>query len=273
MAAFAGIPLQENLQVEPVDREINLPTIRVDNLYRCRNTSGPEYLIHFEAVSRYKPAVLDAQSRYVQAIISRFACPVRSYLLLLTENGVPAVLPRFATSDFGDFQSRVRIRPVRLWRIPARRLLALGRPELYAWIPLTNNKEGDVDHAMRLIQQTGDKELAGRLATIYGLRYGKESAAKERLEAMTTEEIIQDSAFYHLVLEKGVEKGIEQGIEKGMERGIEKGERKTLLHLLQLRFGPLSPSAAERVATANSPSIQRWLEQLLTAATLDEALR
>jgi hypothetical protein len=111
MAAFAGIPLDADIEVQAVDRELNLTTLRVDNLYRCRQ-DGNEFLIHFEAVSRYRPEVLDRQVDYVRAIIAKYKLPCRSYLLLLSEGGVPDRLPRFLESHYGDNNSRIRLRAV-----------------------------------------------------------------------------------------------------------------------------------------------------------------
>jgi len=42
MAAFAGIPLDADIEVQPLDFELNLSTLRVDNLYRCRR-AGKEF--------------------------------------------------------------------------------------------------------------------------------------------------------------------------------------------------------------------------------------
>ena len=94
LAACAEIPLDAEIDVAPVDRELNLPTLKVDNLYRCRQ-NAVEFLIHFEAVSRYRPSALDRQVDYVRANVSNYKLPCRSYMLLLTEGGVPDRFPRF----------------------------------------------------------------------------------------------------------------------------------------------------------------------------------
>ena len=101
IAAFAGIPLDAEMEVQSLDRELNLSTLRADNLHRCRQT-GDEFLIHFEAVSRYRPEVLDKQVDYVRAIIAKYKLPCRSYLLLLTEGGVPERFPRYLEFRYGD---------------------------------------------------------------------------------------------------------------------------------------------------------------------------
>ena len=49
MAAFAGIPLEVEMEARAGGHKLNLPTLRLVNLYRCRQ-DGFEFLIHFEGV-------------------------------------------------------------------------------------------------------------------------------------------------------------------------------------------------------------------------------
>ncbi|MSV31780.1 MAG: hypothetical protein EXQ57_04600 [Bryobacterales bacterium] len=74
LAAFAEIPLDAEIEVSPADRELNLSTLKVDNLYRCRQ-NAVEFLIHFEAVSRSRSSALDHQVDYVRAIVSKYRTP------------------------------------------------------------------------------------------------------------------------------------------------------------------------------------------------------
>jgi predicted transposase YdaD len=63
---------------------------------------------------------------------------------------------------------------------------------------------------------------------------------------------------------------IEKGIEKGIERGIEKGQRATLLRQLGRRFGALPEPIAARVAAASVADLERWLDRVIDAASLDD---
>ena len=58
LAAFAGIPLRADIEVEPADRELNVSTLRADSLFRCRR-KGAAFIVHFEAVSRYRDRAID----------------------------------------------------------------------------------------------------------------------------------------------------------------------------------------------------------------------
>jgi hypothetical protein len=256
MAAFAGIPLEAEVEVQPADRELNVPTLRVDNLYRCRQ-DGEEFLIHFEAVSRFRPFVLDRQVEYVRAIISKFKLPCRSYLLLLTKGGVPEKLPRYLECRYGDYDSRVRLRAVRLWRIPARRILRMGRLTLLPWTALMDGTPGELAQAGRSLVQSGERGLTSQMALLMGLRYGKKELFEERLAHMTTEEIIQDSYFYHWI----------------MEKGEKTGSRHMLTQLLTTRFGDLPIWAVDRLAAADTETLNQWGVRLLSASSLEDCLQ
>jgi len=276
LAVFAGIPLDADIEVTTADRELNVETMRVDNLYRCRQ-DGAEFLVHFEAVSRFRPDTLDRQANYVRAIVTKYKLPCRSYILLLTETGVPARLPKFLDCSFGDYVSRIRLRVVRLWRIPARRVLRMGRLALLPWVTLMKVTPDELRRAQEGLIAARRPGLAVQFALLGGLRYGTKELFEERLAAMTTEEIIEDSYFYTWVLEKGEKKGQEKGLERGLEQGREQGERtgraKSLIELLTTRFGPLSDLTVNRVLSADSGTLTRWFTRSCTASSLDDCLR
>jgi predicted transposase/invertase (TIGR01784 family) len=58
-----------------------------------------------------------------------------------------------------------------------------------------------------------------------------------------------------------------------MERGFQKGQRATLLKLLQSRFGALPSDVVAKVNGADTSTLDRWVERVLTAATLADVLR
>ena len=259
LAAFAGIPLDANIDVEPVDRELNLSTLRVDNLYRCRQ-KGAEFLIHFEAVSRFRTSALDHQVDYVRAIVSKYKLPCRSFMLLLTEEGVPDRFPRYIYCGYGDYRARIRLRAVRLWQMSAAAILQLDRLALYPWIPLMNASPKEIERSARRVIGTGDRKLLELMSVLGGLRYGKKEVFAERLAAMTSEEIVQDSYFY------------QSALAKGEARGRQEGERQMLTRQLTARFGPLPAWASEKIAAADIEFLENWSVELLTAKSLEEVL-
>lgn len=63
-----------------------------------------------------------------------------------------------------------------------------------------------------------------------------------------------------------------EGAAEGHAAGEAKGRAALLLRQLDLRFGPLSPEARERVAAASTERLDQWAERVLTAETLEEVL-
>lgn len=62
----------------------------------------------------------------------------------------------------------------------------------------------------------------------------------------------------------------QQAVDEGRVEGRVEGEATLLLHLLRLRFGAVPAEVEARVTTANTETLLRWSERILTAATLDE---
>ena len=254
IAAFAGIPLDAEMEVQSLDRELNLSTLRADSLYRCRQP-GEEFLIHFEAVSRYRNEVLDWQVDHVRAIIAKYKLPCRSYLLLLTEGGVPERFPRYLEFRYGDYEARVRLRVVRLWKIPARRILAMGRLALFPWTALMAVTPAELAEAWRKLVATGDRSLPDQMILLSGLRYGKKEILEEVWTDMTMEEL-RESSWPQLV----------------MDEGEKRGAHRLLTHLLTARFGELPQWAKERIAAAETDTLDRWNIRVLTALTLEDCI-
>jgi len=75
------------------------------------------------------------------------------------------------------------------------------------------------------------------------------------------------------ILEKGIEKGIEQGIEQGIEKGIEKGEVALFLKMMELKYGSLPDWAHEKIAQAESKTIETWAANMFNASTLTEVFK
>jgi flagellar biosynthesis/type III secretory pathway protein FliH len=74
------------------------------------------------------------------------------------------------------------------------------------------------------------------------------------------------------IAEQLIEKGKKKGIEEGLKEGIVEGQRSTLVRLLERRFDALPAGARERIEQANRGELERWLDRVLTAATLAEVL-
>ena len=59
---------------------------------------------------------------------------------------------------------------------------------------------------------------------------------------------------------------------EGIQEGRQEGESAMLLRQIALKFGPPDPSILHRIETADTDTLLRWAERILTATTLDEVL-
>jgi predicted transposase YdaD len=71
-------------------------------------------------------------------------------------------------------------------------------------------------------------------------------------------------------ISEGESRGEIKGKIKGEIKGEIKGTAKTLLKQLNLKFGTLPEEIEQRVSLADKEQLDRWVETILTATTLDE---
>jgi predicted transposase YdaD len=64
------------------------------------------------------------------------------------------------------------------------------------------------------------------------------------------------------------EQGIEKGIEKGIQQGRVEGHAKSLVRLLERRFGGLPAHVRKRVFAADMQSLDTWFDRAIDAADL-----
>ncbi|MCA9538979.1 MAG: Rpn family recombination-promoting nuclease/putative transposase [Myxococcales bacterium] len=69
---------------------------------------------------------------------------------------------------------------------------------------------------------------------------------------------------------EGLEEGRAEGLEEGREEGREEQARAIVFKMLQLRFRGVSEPIAARVAQAELPDLDRWIERILVAQAIDE---
>ena len=295
LAAFAGIPLEAELRLETLNSELTQGVLRVDKLYQCERPAGEPFLVHFEAVSTFRNDTLAKQAAYIRGIVEKYKRPVRSYMLLMRKGGVPETLTRWLEEDFGDYKSLCRMRYVRVWRLPAHRLLALERAALYPWTVLADAHGDEVAEAAVRLWNGRYERYFVQLKTLGGLRYGEGHPFVKELEHMPVDEVLQDSKFYQefsalyhrkmdeatrlglergeeLGIQRGMRKGMQQGMQQGIEQGMQQGHRDSLRRVLTIRFGALPPWASERIAGAREPELIAWLDRSVTSQSVEEAL-
>jgi len=268
MRVAAKLDIPEGALVEHLDRELVAPSLRVDHLYRI--TVGDESrLMHMEAFSAYHSDWRRKHARYAALIWAKYELKLTIFMFLLTQRGVPPELEEQVVVDAGDLELRARVRVIRMWEVPAQDLLDTRDAAMAAWVPLSNHSEEQLWKAARTVAESGDSEIRSRMTLLYGLRYRE----MEVLEAMLSDEILQESVYYQKILKRGFQQGFAEGWEQGRQEGLEEcrldGERQVIRRQLMTKFGPLTECIDATLCSATANDLERWGIQLLTAESVE----
>jgi hypothetical protein len=71
---------------------------------------------------------------------------------------------------------------------------------------------------------------------------------------------------------QGLKQGREEGRHEGRKEGRDEARRESLEELLALKFGPLPEDVATRIQAADSATVDRWFERVLTGGSLASIL-
>lgn len=132
---LGAIRVGEDVEVEIIERELITPARAVDGLYRVR-TAERSRLIHGEIQAHWKGAVPPRIADYGARIHLLTGEQVESYVLLLTNEPSPPLVPPPAEIRSGDLVILKGYHLVRLWELDADEWLASERPCLMPYIPL-----------------------------------------------------------------------------------------------------------------------------------------
>ena len=80
------------------------------------------------------------------------------------------------------------------------------------------------------------------------------------------------ASFAERFRNEGKDLGIQQGLEQGLKTGVQLGIVDSLNKLIHLKFGSIPAWAEEKISNATQTELDRWLEQILTAESLEDLL-
>ena len=80
------------------------------------------------------------------------------------------------------------------------------------------------------------------------------------------------STFVERYKNEGKQEGLQIGKQEGLQIGKQEGEAQILKRLLTRKFGELPEEKRRMVETADSDTLLKWSERVLTADSLEEVL-
>ncbi|MBF0098637.1 MAG: DUF4351 domain-containing protein [Magnetococcales bacterium] len=138
-------------------------------------------------------------------------------------------------------------------------------------LPTTSAEHEHVIFGLRKIRMEGtmkNMEPIG-LTPEYVLDLGRREWLAAMMRSMPREELLKMPEAADIRLE-GEQKGRREGEQKGRREGEQKGKVKILVRLLTRRFGALPAAILEKIAAADSDTLERWSEQVLDARSFAE---
>jgi hypothetical protein len=99
-----------------------------------------------------------------------------------------------------------------------------------------------------------------------------DARAGDTIMSMAEKLIAEGEAKGLSAAQKLIADGEAKGRVEGRVEGRAEGRAETLLKLLRLRFATVSEAASERVMHADIATLDRWVERVLTATSVDDVL-
>lgn len=228
-------------------------------------------LLHVEVEGRDKRTLPRRMSEYYVLLRLSYGKAVLPIALVLLSNAGGVSWQEYTEELFGEKLLHFRYGQVGIRDLSAPAYLAKQEP-IAAILALFMKTRQQSRAAVKLtalqtvIQSNlspGDKLFLVELANTY--------APTEELSD-PREEIMQSLLDIEMSWgDKLREEGREEGIEKGIEKGMIEGERKMLLRLLTLMFGPLPDEFVQRIQAITDEAVLDALsQQLLKAQSLDD---
>ncbi|MEO7142444.1 MAG: hypothetical protein ABI165_02975 [Bryobacteraceae bacterium] len=260
---FGSLPLEAAAEVEPLDRELGLPVLAVDHLYRVRSGKR-EWLAHYEVQTHYETDVPARLCRYGASLALKFQLPIETVLVMLVERHAPASITNRHRMKLGAVTIETKFRVVRMWHLDGEAVAAAGRPKLLPWVTLMRHSADLLRRVAAEIMSLRDRELAAQFRLLGGLRYHRGEIADMLggIGAMYSEAMIKESDFYQEILEEGLAKGQAEGLAKGEAEGLAKGEAKGEAKGLAKGRVEATRRLAAQVIAARFPELKVSVEQL-----------
>ncbi len=308
---FAGIPIDADVEVRELERELGPPTVYLDHLYEVRSPNGAVRYIHLEFQNQPGSGMPERLLRYATY---RFLCdstaPLDSFLILPVEHAAAARVPEHAEARAGQLRIEFRYTIVRLWELDPEILFALQRPGMLPLVALARASDRDLERAADEIVRVQSKELAadlaGVFATLGGLRYDRnrliDLLEKRMIKEFLTPELMRQSSFLKPLIEvwekesrergeaegralglasglaSGLESGLASGLAKGLATGLAKGqdegklaEARRSVRHILAKRFPSVPIPASLEALTDLEQLHDLADEALTAADEEQA--
>ncbi len=228
--------------IEHVDTNLTNVDVRNMDILTKVLLDGHPTLIHCEIQTddSMNPNMVQRNVGYIGRCFEKYGLPVYSFVIYLRSTAGKRD-PGGYIQDIPGHRFIVEYQVIRLNEIDGEAILQGKQPGLMPFTPLMKPKAGMsslewTTHCVELTKElsidlTTKNNLLVELWVMSGLRHERQ----DLIETLS-EDIVNNSSVYEMIIERGMERGMEQGIEQGIEQGAKEGIIESIVVLLDKRF-------------------------------------
>jgi len=261
----------EPVTIEEQDKELPALSRQVDFVARVR-LGDEDALLLVEFQTAWAADMPHRMAGYCWRLHERYNESVYPVVVVLRSGGV--VQRSWHMHAWGRLVASCRFEVMRLWEEDAAAVKAQKLVGLYPLLPLMRWPEADPREVLEQSQQLILEEIPDReqradayvaLRVLSGITYPLALVS----QILKRREIMLESPVYREILEEGEQKGRQAGRHEGEQKGRQEGLCADVLAVLEVRFGPVPDSLAQRVEQVTD---RERLEALHRRAVLVESL-
>ena len=256
---------EEPQSVKVLKTELSIEPIRADFVTFLKSENQ---ILHIEfqtlSTSR-KPIPLRVIDYYIRLKRLYTECTIIQVVIFLQETEDKNAF----INVYQDVNTTHYYQVIRMWEQDP--VLFLNNPALLPLAPLTRTNApqdllSQVAESVAKIEEIEIKrDIVACTEILAGLRF-----EKKLISQLLREDIMRESVIYQDILQKGEEKGRKEGEKRGEQRGRELGEQRTIIRLLNRRFGELDSSLVDRITTLNIEKLDNLADALLDFSNIND---
>ncbi|MEH1931959.1 Rpn family recombination-promoting nuclease/putative transposase [Nostoc sp.] len=236
---------EEPRKIRVLKTELSIEPIRADFLTFLQ-TENQILHIEFQTRATSKTPISLRMLDYYVRLTRQYKIPVTQVVIFLQKTNHENVFIEEYVSETTTHRYRV----IRMWEQDS--ALFLDNPALLPLAPLTctNSPQSLLSQVSQNVAKISDRETKQDIAAYTGILAGLRFE-KNLIRQLLSEEIMQESVIYQDIFQKGE------------QRGEQQGEQRTIIRILNRRFGEIDSSLLNRVRMLTIEKLDDLAETLL----------
>lgn len=254
---------------------------RADEVWEVILPDGRHGILHIEFQTQVKDDIGLRLAEYALRLYGQYKLPVHSVVIYLRPaKKVPT--PPFGWDWNAQHELSFQYEAIRLWELSAEQLLETPFYEVWPFAALmskTVTLDYELALAKRIAQAPVEHKQLGdimqRLGILAGVRLSKSDSKtlQERIDAMMGEEILKESTYVEVLIEKWepviLAKREAEGEARGKAEGMREMAQRMARRALESKFGTLSDDVLAALDTADQEALEDIVAHI-SADTLEQ---